>query len=131
VCRGGGTTVAELTAAGRASVVVPYPHHRDRQQLHNAEVLARVGAAIIVEERVLTVDGLARLLTGLLADRSRLEVMGRAARRLRAVDPAGAILRDMGLSSSHRRGATHEPAEPTIQPPDRGDEAWPCSPHRQ
>ena len=76
------------------------PHHRDRQQLHNAEVLARVGAAIIVEERVLTVDGLARLLGGLLADRSRLEAMGRAARRLRAADPAGAILRDMGLGSA-------------------------------
>jgi UDP-N-acetylglucosamine--N-acetylmuramyl-(pentapeptide) pyrophosphoryl-undecaprenol N-acetylglucosamine transferase len=106
VCRGGGTTVAELTAAGRAAVIVPYPHHRDRQQLHNAEVLARVGAATIVEERVLTVDGLSRLLGGLLADRSRLDAMGRAARRLHAVDPAGAILRDMGLSSlsSPQRG---------------------------
>jgi len=122
VCRGGGTTVAELTAAGRASVVVPYPHHRDRQQLHNAEVLARVGAAIIVEERVLTVDGLTRLLTGLLADRSRLEVMGRAARRLRAVDPAGAILRDMGLSSSHRRDRGDGPSSPQ-RTPEQGETA--------
>jgi UDP-N-acetylglucosamine--N-acetylmuramyl-(pentapeptide) pyrophosphoryl-undecaprenol N-acetylglucosamine transferase len=111
VCRGGGTTVAELTAAGRAAVIVPYPHHRDRQQLHNAEVLARVGAATIVEESVLTVDGLSRLLGALLADRSRLDAMGRSARRLRAADPAGAILRDMGLSGSDRLGATHERAE--------------------
>ena len=104
VCRGGGTTVAELTAAGRASVIVPYPHHRDRQQLRNAEVLVHVGAATIVEERVLTIDSLSRLLGSLLADRSRLDAMGRAARRLRTVDPAGAILRDMGLASGGLRG---------------------------
>ena len=105
ICRGGGTTVAELAAAGRPAIIVPYPHHRDRQQLRNAEVLARVGAAIVVEESALTAAGLAERIGGLFADRARLVAMGRAARHLCAVDPAGAILRDMGLVAD--QGALH------------------------
>ncbi|MBX3462374.1 MAG: UDP-N-acetylglucosamine--N-acetylmuramyl-(pentapeptide) pyrophosphoryl-undecaprenol N-acetylglucosamine transferase [Planctomycetes bacterium] len=98
VCRGGGTTIAELTAAGRAALVVPYPHHRDRQQVHNAEVLQRVGAATVVEERDLTVETAVAWLAALLADRERLRAMGEAAGRLRTADPAAAILGDMGLN---------------------------------
>lgn len=97
VCRGGGTTVAELTAAGRPAVIVPYPHHKDRQQLRNAEVLVRVGAAVVVEEAALDEGRLAETLAGLLRDRSRLAAMGAAAAALRVVDPTGMILRDMGL----------------------------------
>lgn len=97
ICRGGGTTVAELTAAGRAAMIVPYPHHRDRQQTHNAGVLLRAGAALVVDERELSVESATELLAALLVDRTRLEAMGVAARRLHAADPAGAILRDMGL----------------------------------
>jgi UDP-N-acetylglucosamine--N-acetylmuramyl-(pentapeptide) pyrophosphoryl-undecaprenol N-acetylglucosamine transferase len=100
VCRGGGTTVAELTAAGRGAVIVPYPHHRDQQQRRNAEVLQRVGAALVVDESALTVDGAATLFQTLLTDRDRLLAMGEAARRLQAADPAGAILRDMGLGDA-------------------------------
>jgi UDP-N-acetylglucosamine--N-acetylmuramyl-(pentapeptide) pyrophosphoryl-undecaprenol N-acetylglucosamine transferase len=97
VCRGGGTTVAELCAVGRPAVIVPYPHHKDRQQLRNAEVLAKAGAAWIVEESQLTVSGLTELLQGLLGDPARLQRMGAAARGLLPGDAAGAILRDMGL----------------------------------
>lgn len=98
VCRGGGTTVAELCAVGRPAVIVPYPHHKDRQQLRNAEVLAKAGAAWIVEESQLTVSGLAELLQGMLGDPARLQRMGAAARGLLPGDAAGAILRDMGLT---------------------------------
>ena len=99
VCRGGGTTVAELMAAGRPAIVVPYPYHRDRQQLRNAEVLARVGAALVVEEPDLEVAGLAALIGELLADPARLAAMGHAARALQVQDPADAILDDMGLDA--------------------------------
>lgn len=98
VCRGGGTTVAELCAVGRAAVIVPYPHHKDRQQLRNAEVLARAGAAVIVEEPQLTVERLADLLQALFADPQRLAAMGRAARALQTGDPVAAILADMGVA---------------------------------
>jgi UDP-N-acetylglucosamine--N-acetylmuramyl-(pentapeptide) pyrophosphoryl-undecaprenol N-acetylglucosamine transferase len=97
VCRGGGTTVAELCVVGRPAVIVPYPHHRDQQQLHNAEVLVRAGAALVVEERDLAVDSLTRLLDALLVDPVRLQAMGRAALRVASGDAVAAILHDMGL----------------------------------
>ena len=49
VCRGGGTTVSELMAVGRAAVVVPYPHHEDQHQVRNARQLS--GGVRIVEEQ--------------------------------------------------------------------------------
>jgi UDP-N-acetylglucosamine--N-acetylmuramyl-(pentapeptide) pyrophosphoryl-undecaprenol N-acetylglucosamine transferase len=100
ICRGGGTTVAELCAVGRAAIVVPYPHHKDRQQLRNAEVLARAGAAWIVEEAALSIEAMAELVTSLLVDPDRMQAMGRAAHALQAGDAADAILRDMGLRAA-------------------------------
>lgn len=97
VCRGGGTTVAELAVVGRPAVIIPYPHHKDRQQLHNARVLADRGAAVVAEESTLTVAGLASCLAALLDDPGRLAAMAAAARRLHEGDAATAILRDMQL----------------------------------
>jgi UDP-N-acetylglucosamine--N-acetylmuramyl-(pentapeptide) pyrophosphoryl-undecaprenol N-acetylglucosamine transferase len=115
VCRGGGTTVAELCAVGRAAVIVPYPHHKDRQQLRNAEVLARAGAAVIVEEPQLTVERLADLLQALFADPQRLAAMGLAARALQIGDPVATILADMGVEPGAAAVvATASPAPRTI-----------------
>ena len=95
VCRGGGTTVAELMAVGRAALIVPYPHHKDRQQLHNARVLERVGAAVICEEHDSDVDVLAERIGGLLGEPSRLRAMADQGRKLRRLDAADAILEDV------------------------------------
>ncbi|MBL8754746.1 MAG: UDP-N-acetylglucosamine--N-acetylmuramyl-(pentapeptide) pyrophosphoryl-undecaprenol N-acetylglucosamine transferase, partial [Planctomycetes bacterium] len=97
ICRGGGTTVAELCAVGRPALVVPYPHHRDRQQLRNAEVLAKAGAAVIVEEPALSVDAVTELVQCLLADPARLQAMGEAARTCQPGDACKRILDDMAL----------------------------------
>jgi UDP-N-acetylglucosamine--N-acetylmuramyl-(pentapeptide) pyrophosphoryl-undecaprenol N-acetylglucosamine transferase len=115
ICRGGGTTVAELCAVGRAAIIVPYPFHRDRQQLRNAEVLARAGAALIVEEPALSVDAMTELVTALLVDPERLERMGAAARALQHGDAATTILRDMGLAATAATGAARA-AAPTPAP---------------
>lgn len=95
LCRGGGTTVAELAAAGRAAVIVPYPHHADQQQLRNAEVLARAGAAVVIEEKQLTATHLQEVLASLLRDAAQRRAMEQAAARTRSVDPTTAILRDL------------------------------------
>lgn len=50
VSRAGASTLAELTALGRPSVLLPYPYHKDRHQHANARVLADVGAAVLVED---------------------------------------------------------------------------------
>lgn len=95
ICRGGGTTVAELMAVGRAAIILPYPHHKDRQQLHNARVLERTGAAIIQEEAQLDPEDLARLVEGLLLEPARLRAMGDQGRKLRRLDSVEAILADV------------------------------------
>jgi UDP-N-acetylglucosamine--N-acetylmuramyl-(pentapeptide) pyrophosphoryl-undecaprenol N-acetylglucosamine transferase len=120
ICRGGGTTVAELMAVGRAALVVPYPHHRDQQQLHNARVLERVGAAVVCEERDLDVAGLAARVGALLEEPSRLRAMGDEARKLRRLDAAEAILVDVDREvSGPAPKAVGAPAEVTVRTPQR------------
>ncbi|MBN1942293.1 MAG: UDP-N-acetylglucosamine--N-acetylmuramyl-(pentapeptide) pyrophosphoryl-undecaprenol N-acetylglucosamine transferase [Phycisphaerae bacterium] len=50
LARGGAGTIAELTAAATPAVVMPYPHHKDRQQYHNAAELIERGAAKLVDD---------------------------------------------------------------------------------
>lgn len=57
--RSGASTVSELAALGVASILIPYPHHKDQQQKHNAEVLANVGAARVLDQPTLTKEVLA------------------------------------------------------------------------
>ena len=52
VCRAGGTTLAELAAAGVPAVLVPYPHAADDHQRRNAKAMVAVGAATMIDERV-------------------------------------------------------------------------------
>ena len=78
VCRAGATTLAELAAAGRPAVLVPYPAATDDHQRKNARVLAEAGAAVLLDERDLSGDRLAAEVVALLADRGRLEAMAGA-----------------------------------------------------
>jgi UDP-N-acetylglucosamine--N-acetylmuramyl-(pentapeptide) pyrophosphoryl-undecaprenol N-acetylglucosamine transferase len=80
LCRGGATTVAELGVIGLPSVIVPYPHHRDRQQELHGRVLERAGAAVVVEDAEATPERVAAALDGLLHDADRLSRMSAAAR---------------------------------------------------
>jgi UDP-N-acetylglucosamine--N-acetylmuramyl-(pentapeptide) pyrophosphoryl-undecaprenol N-acetylglucosamine transferase len=91
VCRGGATTVAELTAVGLPSIIVPYPHHRDRQQERHARVLERAGAARVLQDAIATGEAVARVAGELLADGATLDRMGRAAKGLGRPDAAGVV----------------------------------------
>jgi UDP-N-acetylglucosamine--N-acetylmuramyl-(pentapeptide) pyrophosphoryl-undecaprenol N-acetylglucosamine transferase len=82
VCRSGASTVAEITAAGKPAIFVPFPRAADDHQRVNAEALARAGAAIVVEESKLEGVWLAETIAALLGDRSRLARMSEAARAL-------------------------------------------------
>jgi UDP-N-acetylglucosamine--N-acetylmuramyl-(pentapeptide) pyrophosphoryl-undecaprenol N-acetylglucosamine transferase len=82
VCRSGASTVAEVAAAGKPAICVPFPHATDDHQLRNAEALVRSGAAVLVEEKELTAERLAEIAMSLLNDRGRLLQMGSAARKL-------------------------------------------------
>jgi UDP-N-acetylglucosamine--N-acetylmuramyl-(pentapeptide) pyrophosphoryl-undecaprenol N-acetylglucosamine transferase len=82
VCRSGAGAVAELAAAGKASVLVPFPFAADEHQLRNAEAFERTGAARLVLDRDLTGEKLFEMVTGLAAEEGRLDGMGEAARKL-------------------------------------------------
>ena len=80
ICRSGALTVAELAAAGVASVLVPFPHAVDDHQTTNAKFLSESGAAVLMQQTELAADGLAALLQGFTRD--KLLAMAQAARAL-------------------------------------------------
>jgi len=82
VCRSGASTVAEVTAAGKPAIFVPFPRAADDHQKRNAEALERAGAAVMLEQSQLTRESLIQTVTSLFADEPRLKAMGEAARRL-------------------------------------------------
>jgi UDP-N-acetylglucosamine--N-acetylmuramyl-(pentapeptide) pyrophosphoryl-undecaprenol N-acetylglucosamine transferase len=82
VCRSGASTVAEVTAAGKAAVFVPFPRAADDHQLRNAEALAAGGAALLIPEAELTPERFVEAVSALLNDRGRLAQMEAAARAL-------------------------------------------------
>jgi UDP-N-acetylglucosamine--N-acetylmuramyl-(pentapeptide) pyrophosphoryl-undecaprenol N-acetylglucosamine transferase len=102
ICRAGAVTVAELSAGGMASVLVPFPHAVDDHQTANARFLADQGAAILIQQRDLTPQKLAALLGSL--DRAQLLEMARKARALGKPDAAQIVakrcmqLAEMGIA---------------------------------
>ncbi len=80
ICRAGALTVAEVSAAGVASVLVPFPHAVDDHQTHNALYLAEHGAAVLMPQSKLTPESLCRLLSGF--GRAALQDMAEKARAL-------------------------------------------------
>jgi UDP-N-acetylglucosamine--N-acetylmuramyl-(pentapeptide) pyrophosphoryl-undecaprenol N-acetylglucosamine transferase len=91
LCRSGATTAAELAAAGKASVLVPFAHAADDHQTSNARALEAAGAARMIEEKDLTPDRLAAVITELLGDPARLTAMEDAARGLARPDAAARV----------------------------------------
>ncbi|MGH8689379.1 MAG: undecaprenyldiphospho-muramoylpentapeptide beta-N-acetylglucosaminyltransferase [Burkholderiales bacterium] len=91
VCRAGAITVAELSAGGVASVLVPFPHAVDDHQSANARFLSDAGAAILLPQSELTPQRLADTLRAL--DRPRLLEMARKARALGKPEAARTVAR--------------------------------------
>jgi len=91
VARSGATTCAELQAAGKASILVPFARSADDHQRLNAAAMAARGAAVVLEERDLTGESLAAAIRSLLEDPDRLEDMGEAARAMARPDAAARV----------------------------------------
>ena len=67
ICRAGGSTVAELTAVGRPSILVPFPHGHAGEQTANAEAIAEAGGAWLIPEQAFTPEALAVRLESLFS----------------------------------------------------------------
>ena len=91
VCRSGASTVAEVTAAGKPAIFIPFPHAADDHQLRNAEALERAGAAVLIAEKDLTSERLVSAVSELLRDPARLARMSASSRKLSHPDAAREI----------------------------------------
>ena len=92
VCRAGATTLAEITAAGRAAILIPLPTATDDHQRKNAEALVANGAADLLPQRDLNGHVLAERILTLAADTRRRERMAGAAQALARPDAARVIV---------------------------------------
>jgi UDP-N-acetylglucosamine--N-acetylmuramyl-(pentapeptide) pyrophosphoryl-undecaprenol N-acetylglucosamine transferase len=82
LCRSGASTVAEIAAAGKAAIFVPFPQAADDHQRRNAEALVNAGAGAMIPEAELTTERLIATVSDLLNQPQHLTEMGRAARAL-------------------------------------------------
>ncbi len=125
VARAGATTLAELCAIGKPSVLIPFPHAAEDHQAKNAFALERAGAALAIREEELSAEGLASQVRDLLRGTTRRRAMADAARKLGRPDAAAAIVDDLcawlgvpadGLPESSKQ-STATGAAPSAAPP--------------
>ena len=130
--RAGATTLAEICAVGRPSVLIPFPFAADDHQGKNAEALEAAGAAICIRDEALTADGLAATVRQLLGDAALRRRMSDAARGRGRPDAAAAIVDDVcdwlgwddvrgGGGSEPLEASETEPATDDA-PPDAGED---------
>jgi UDP-N-acetylglucosamine--N-acetylmuramyl-(pentapeptide) pyrophosphoryl-undecaprenol N-acetylglucosamine transferase len=92
ICRSGATTLAELTASARPSILVPFPGATDDHQRRNAEALVKAGAAKMIDQRELSGERLATELLALAANEIERRRMSKAAAQLARPDAARVIV---------------------------------------
>jgi UDP-N-acetylglucosamine--N-acetylmuramyl-(pentapeptide) pyrophosphoryl-undecaprenol N-acetylglucosamine transferase len=92
VSRAGATTVSELAALGKPSILIPYPFAANRHQETNALMLVRVGGAEMILEQDLSGESLAERLMKYMDERNVLEEMGRQAEKVGRPDAAKVIV---------------------------------------
>jgi UDP-N-acetylglucosamine--N-acetylmuramyl-(pentapeptide) pyrophosphoryl-undecaprenol N-acetylglucosamine transferase len=94
ICRAGATTVAEVTAVGKAVIFIPFPFAADNHQALNADTLAREGAAEMILEKDLNARNLGRRIDYYATHPEALETMATKAGQLGYPEAARAIVDD-------------------------------------
>ena len=95
LCRAGATSVAELAVAGKPAVLIPFPHATHDHQTCNAQVMADLGAALLVPENSIGQRDVGGLLIELLRDPARLKDMAGQARSCARPDAAARVAREI------------------------------------
>jgi UDP-N-acetylglucosamine--N-acetylmuramyl-(pentapeptide) pyrophosphoryl-undecaprenol N-acetylglucosamine transferase len=103
VCRAGATTLAEIAAAGKPAILIPFPAATDDHQRKNAEAMAAAGAADVLLQRDMSGSVLAHRIMGLARDRAVRARMAKSARALARPDAAKVIV-DKALELAGQRG---------------------------
>lgn len=95
ICRAGATTIAEVTALGKACLFVPFPHATDDHQRKNAEALLKKGACEMLVEQEIGGKGLSNAIARLMDNRDALKLIGENAAALARLDAAKVIVDQM------------------------------------
>ncbi len=107
LCRAGATTTAELIAAGKAAIMVPFPQAADDHQRKNAEALEAAGAARMILQHELSGERLASEIGKLVQAPQEIDRMEEASRKLAHGDAAVAAV-DMIEELSHKKAQKHK-----------------------
>lgn len=86
ICRSGASTLAEIEAAGKASILIPYPYATGNHQYHNAMVLGNAGAAVVIEQKDVTSEAMIEKIKELYENREKLADMSENAAKLAVLD---------------------------------------------
>ncbi len=105
ISRAGATTAAEVAAAGKAAIFIPFPFATDDHQRKNAEAFERVGAGRLIVERELTPERLAQEIARLVDHPEEIDRMEEASRRLGRSDAAERAV-DLAMTVSERKPIT-------------------------
>ena len=92
ICRSGASTLAELEAAGKASILIPSPIVAGNHQYHNAMVLGNAGAAVVIEQKDVTNERMIAEIEKLYGDRAKVKSMSGSAAKLHLSDTNERIL---------------------------------------
>ena len=114
ICRAGALTIAEVAAAGLASVLVPYPYAVDDHQTANGAYLADSGAAILIQQTEFNKDSASKVLQSLLTDREKILSMSIKARKLAkptATDEVAAICAQLAGYEFNKNAANNNGEE--------------------
>jgi len=92
ICRAGATTTAEIIAAAKAAIMIPFPFAADDHQRKNAEALERAGAGRMILQQNLSGENLAREIAALVREPERISAMEQGARKLARGDAAAVVV---------------------------------------
>lgn len=95
ICRAGATTIAEVTACGKACLFIPFPHAVDDHQRRNAEALLKKDACLMMLEHELSGERLAAVIRSGLNDPAHLQQISELAFGLARLDAAQIIVDEM------------------------------------
>ena len=101
VARAGAASLAEFAAFSLPGILIPFPYATDDHQTRNAEIYARVQAAILLKESEVSGELLARKIRELIEDRERIRQMAANSSRLAPKDAAGRVATTMERYTTH------------------------------
>jgi UDP-N-acetylglucosamine--N-acetylmuramyl-(pentapeptide) pyrophosphoryl-undecaprenol N-acetylglucosamine transferase len=104
VCRSGATTVAEVAAAGKAAIFIPFPFATDDHQRKNAEAFVQAGAARLILQSELTPERLAKELIALIECPDEITRMEQASRKLGSAESASRCV-ELAIEIARKRHA--------------------------